>query len=61
MEVFFDLCPCPIYAVTGSDGKTTTTTIIAELLAAEGVTVHKGGNIGRALLPIIEDGKDDDE
>lgn len=28
MEVFFDLCPCKIYAVTGSDGKTTTTTII---------------------------------
>lgn len=60
MEVFFDLCPCPIYAVTGSDGKTTTTTIIAELLAAEGKTVHKGGNIGRALLPIIEEVKEDD-
>ena len=54
MEVFFDLCPCPVYAVTGSDGKTTTTTLIAELLSAEGKTVHKGGNIGRALLPIIE-------
>lgn len=60
MEVFFDLCPCPIYAVTGSDGKTTTTTIIAELLAAEGKTVHKGGNIGRALLPIIEEVGEDD-
>lgn len=60
MEVFFDLCPCPIYAVTGSDGKTTTTTIIAELLAAEGKTVHKGGNIGRALLPIIEEVREDD-
>ena len=57
MEVFFDLCPCPIYAITGSDGKTTTTTIIAELLSAQGITVHKGGNIGRALLPIIEDVK----
>ena len=60
MEEFFRVCPCPIIAVTGSDGKTTTTTIIAELLAAEGVTVHKGGNIGRALLPIIEEVKDDD-
>ncbi len=60
MEVFFDLCPCPIYAVTGSDGKTTTTTIIAELFAAEGKTVHKGGNIGRALLPIIEQVKETD-
>ena len=53
MEVFFDLCPCKIYAVTGSDGKTTTTTLISEFLQASGVTVHKGGNIGRALLPII--------
>ncbi|MBQ7002395.1 MAG: UDP-N-acetylmuramoyl-L-alanine--D-glutamate ligase [Oscillospiraceae bacterium] len=54
MEVFFDLCPCKIYAVTGSDGKSTSTTLIAEILAASGRTVHKGGNIGRALLPIIE-------
>lgn len=60
LEVFFDLCPCPIYAVTGSDGKTTTTTVIAELLAAEGRTVHKGGNIGRALLPIIENVGEED-
>ncbi len=55
MEVFFDLCPCKKYAVTGSDGKTTTTTLISEFLAAQGKTVHKGGNIGRALLPIIEE------
>lgn len=55
MEVFFDLCPCKIYAVTGSDGKTTTTTLISELLSASGIKVHKGGNIGRALLPIIEE------
>ena len=54
MEVFFDLCPCKIIAVTGSDGKTTTTTIISELLKAEGFTVHLGGNIGRPLLPDIE-------
>lgn len=60
MEVFFDLCPCKIYAVTGSDGKTTTTTLISEFLQASGVTVHKGGNIGRALLPIIEQIQDTD-
>ena len=60
MEVFFDLCPCKIFAVTGSDGKTTTTSIIAELLRAEGKTVHLGGNIGRALLPIIEEIESDD-
>lgn len=55
MEVFFDLCPCKIFAVTGSDGKTTTTTILSEMLKKEGKTVHLGGNIGKALLPLIEE------
>ena len=50
MEVFFHVCPCPIIAVTGSDGKTTTTTIIAELLKAAGKRVWVGGNIGHPLL-----------
>ena len=50
MEVFFDVCPSRIIAVTGSDGKTTTTSIIAELLRASGYTVHVGGNIGTPLL-----------
>lgn len=50
MEVFFEVCPCPIIAVTGSDGKTTTTTIIAELMKGAGYRVHVGGNIGNPLL-----------
>ena len=50
MEVFFSLCPCRIIAVTGSDGKTTTTTLISELLKAAGCKVHLGGNIGKPLL-----------
>lgn len=54
METFFDLCPCKIYAITGSDGKTTTTTLVSEFLRAEGRRVHIGGNIGKALLPIVE-------
>ncbi len=53
MEVFFDLCPCRIVAVTGSDGKTTTTTIISKILAEAGKKVHLGGNIGTPLLPRI--------
>jgi len=60
MEVFFDLCPCRRYAVTGSDGKTTTTTILAEMLAASGKQIWKGGNIGNALLPEIERIREDD-
>lgn len=54
MEVFFQVCPCPIIGVTGSDGKTTTTTIIAELLKAAGKTVYLGGNIGKPLLPDVK-------
>ncbi len=54
MEVFFDLCPCRIIAVTGSEGKTTTSTVLSEMLKKQGFTVHLGGNIGRALLPEIE-------
>ena len=60
METFFDLCPCRIYGVTGSDGKTTTTTLISEMLAKTGRRVYKGGNIGKALLPLIETIREED-
>lgn len=60
MEVFFDLCPATIFAVTGSDGKTTTTTLIAKMLEAEGKKVFVGGNIGKPLLPEIENITADD-
>lgn len=60
MEVFFSLCPAKIIAVTGSNGKTTTTTIISEMLKAAGKKVYLGGNIGKALMPELETiGKDD--
>jgi UDP-N-acetylmuramoylalanine--D-glutamate ligase len=55
MEVFFQVCPCRIIAVTGSDGKTTTTTIIAGLLRDAGYNVFLGGNIGKPLLADTQD------
>jgi UDP-N-acetylmuramoylalanine--D-glutamate ligase len=60
VELFFDFCPCEIVAVTGSDGKTTTTTLISEFFKAAGRTVHLGGNIGAALLPMLPAVKPED-
>ena len=60
MEAFFEVCPCDIIAVTGSDGKTTTTTLISEMLKAEGKTVWLGGNIGTPLLPLTRQMKKTD-
>lgn len=60
MELFFDLCPCKTIAVTGSDGKTTTTTLIAEILKEAGHRVHIGGNIGRPLMPLVQDMREND-
>ena len=45
VELFFDFCPCEIVAVTGSDGKTTTTTLISKFYEAAGRKVHLGCNI----------------
>ena len=60
MEIFFECCPCTILAVTGSDGKTTTTTLISEMLKAAGKTVWLGGNIGTPLLPRCREMKEAD-
>ena len=60
MDVFFSLCPCTTIAVTGSDGKTTTTTLISEMLKAAGKTVWLGGNIGTPLLPSLDEMKAED-
>ena len=53
MEVFFEVCPCTLLAVTGSDGKTTTTTLVSEMLKSAGKKVWLGGNIGTPLLPLV--------
>lgn len=55
MELFFDLCPARTVAVTGSDGKTTTTTLISLLLKEAGYRVRCGGNIGTPLLPFVKE------
>lgn len=60
MEAFFAVCPCPIIAVTGSDGKTTTTTLIAEILQHAGKRVWIGGNIGQPLLAQAGEMTEDD-
>ena len=60
MEVFFEVCPCTRIAITGSDGKTTTTTLVSEMLKAAGKTVWLGGNIGTPLLPLVRQMKEED-
>lgn len=54
MEVFFKYCPSKIIAVTGSNGKTTTTTLISKFLEEQGYKVYLGGNIGKALMPELD-------
>ena len=60
MEAFFSLCPCTTIAVTGSDGKTTTTTLISEMLKAVGKKVWLGGNIGTPLLSMADEMTEED-
>lgn len=55
MEEFFRYCPAKIIGITGSNGKTTTTTLIYEMLKKAGNSAVIGGNIGKAMLPYLED------
>ena len=61
MEAFLSLCPCEVLAITGSDGKTTTSTVTAELLKREGYRVWLGGNIGTPLLDKLPDMQPEDK
>lgn len=60
MEVFFEVCPSHIIAVTGSDGKTTTTTLIHKMMTDAGYKTWLGGNIGNPLLTDTEKMKEHD-
>ena len=60
MELFLKLCPATVMAITGSDGKTTTTTLTGLLLKEAGCKVYVGGNIGTPLLPYVGEMTKDD-
>ena len=49
-RLFCQLCPAPIIGISGSSGKTTTTTLVGLMLEAAGFTTHVGGNIGQPLI-----------
>lgn len=61
MEAFLATCPATVIGVTGSDGKTTTTTLIAEVMDAERQRVFLGGNIGTPLFDQMDRIKEDDQ
>ena len=60
IEMLMKMCPCKIIGVTGSDGKTTTTSLIAAILKQSGYTVHLGGNIGTPLFTKLSKIKPED-
>ena len=55
LQLFLRHCPCPVVGITGSNGKSTTSQLIHDLLAASGRRTWLGGNIGRSLLPYLPD------
>ena len=60
VEEVIKLSPCKVIGITGSDGKTTTTTIISEVLKSLGYTVHTGGNIGTPIFTNMNKVKKED-
>lgn len=54
MNLFWELNPAPIVAVTGSNGKSTTTAMTHAILEAAGCKSWLGGNIGKSLLPLVD-------
>lgn len=60
IELLFELCPAPIVGITGSSGKSTTTTLVGEILKAAGRRVYVGGNLGTPLIERVEEMTADD-
>ena len=60
IEMLMNVCPCKVIGVTGSDGKTTTTSLIYEILKEGGYNCHLGGNIGIPLFTQVKDFEEDD-
>ena len=60
IEMLIEMCPAKVIGVTGSDGKTTTTTLINEILKKAGYTTWLGGNIGTPLFTKLPEIKKDD-
>jgi UDP-N-acetylmuramoylalanine--D-glutamate ligase len=54
IELAFQFLPGPIVAITGSNGKTTTTTLVGEIIATGGFKTLVGGNIGTAAISLAE-------
>ena len=59
-QLFMERCPAPVIGITGSAGKTTTTTLVARMLEAAGYRVWLGGNIGKPLIEDLPQIKSDD-
>ncbi|MBN1459964.1 MAG: UDP-N-acetylmuramoyl-L-alanine--D-glutamate ligase [Armatimonadetes bacterium] len=60
IEIAYRIARCPLIAVTGTKGKSTTATLIGEILHDEGIRVQVGGNIGRPLIALAETVKEDE-
>jgi len=60
MDLVFRRCPAPIVGITGTNGKTTTTTLAGAVIAAGGARVHVGGNIGEPMLDRLGEVRGDD-
>ncbi|MCA9895368.1 MAG: UDP-N-acetylmuramoyl-L-alanine--D-glutamate ligase, partial [Anaerolineae bacterium] len=58
-QLFMERCAAPVIGITGSAGKTTTTTLVGQIIAAAGFTTHIGGNIGDVLLDQLDEIKPD--